>query len=469
MPKTSTTPGARRLALEIIGTWQRQNIPGGPAGPFLDDLIAKTLAEYPNLSRPDQGLLRELTTGVLRWRGRLDYCIGQAANKPIRQLHPLVLDLLRLTAYQLLFLDRIPPHAAVAESIKLAKKRRLPPALTAFVNAVSRTLAANIHHLPLPDPESEPVEALAAATSLPHWLASRWLANLGKDAAWARAEAAAKQPPLTIRTNTSLISRETLEAVLQAEGVTAEPCRYSPFGLILQGIPQPPLSLPSYQRGLWIFQDEAAQLATMLAQPEPGQQILEIGAGRGGKTTHLAQLMAERGNILAMDNSLIRLKALQGNLKRMTLTGVQLLLADATGSLPLQANHRFERILVDAPCSGLGVLRRHPELRWRRQPEDFSRFARLQQAILRQAAPYLAPGGILLYITCTTASEENEQVVQDFLEHQPEFSVCSPAAALPPEAQQLIDSQGYFRTLPERDGLDGFFAVALIKRNNKCF
>jgi 16S rRNA (cytosine967-C5)-methyltransferase len=137
MPKTSTTPNARRLALEIIGTWQRQNVPGGPAGPFLDDLIAKTLAEYPNLPRPDQGLLRELTTGVLRWRGRLDHCIGQAANKPIRQLHPLVLDLLRLTAYQLLFLDRIPPHAAVAESIKLAKKRRLPPALVAFVNAVT--------------------------------------------------------------------------------------------------------------------------------------------------------------------------------------------------------------------------------------------------------------------------------------------------------------------------------------------
>ena len=147
----------------------------------------------------------------------------------------------------------------------------------------------------------------------------------------------------------------------------------------------------------------------------------------------------------------------------MALTGVHLLLTDATGSLPIQANHRFDRLLIDAPCSGLGVLRRHPELRWRRQPEDFSRFARLQQAILRQAAPYLAPGGILLYITCTTAAEENEQVVQEFLDHQPEFAVHSPAAALPPEAQHLIDPQGYFRTLPERDGLDGFFAAALIK------
>jgi 16S rRNA (cytosine967-C5)-methyltransferase len=406
-----------------------------------------------------------LTTGVLRWRGRLDYCIGQAASKPVPQLHPLVLDLLRLTAYQLLFLDRIPPHAAVAESVQLAKKRHLPPALVAFVNAVSRTLAQKIHSLPLPDRKSEPVAALAAAASLPPWLASRWLENLGEEAAWPRAAAANQQPPLTIRINTSLISRETLKEVLEAEGVAVEPCRYSPVGLILHEIRQPPLSLPSYQRGLWIFQDEAAQLATMLLQPEPGQQILEIGAGRGGKTTHLAQIIAGRGNIVAVDTSRTRLQALQSNLKRMALTEVQLLLADATASLPLHAKHRFARILIDAPCSGLGILRRHPELRWRRQPTDFSHFAALQRAILSQAAPYLAPGGILLYITCTTASEENEQVIHEFLEQQPEFTVSSPAAALPPEAQQLIEPPGYFRTLPEREGLDGFFAVALLKGN----
>jgi 16S rRNA (cytosine967-C5)-methyltransferase len=404
-----------------------------------------------------------LTTGVLRWRGRLDYCIGQIANKPIRQLHPLVLDLLRLTAYQLLFLDRIPPRAAVAESVKLAKKRHLPPALTAFVNAVSRTLAENLQNLPLPDPDSEPEAALAAAASLPHWLAVRWLQELGPDAAWSRAEAANHQPPLTIRVNTALISRENLAIVLEAEGVVTEPCRYSPFGLNLQELQQSPFSLPSYQKGLWLFQDEAAQLVTMLLQPEPGQLILEIGAGRGGKTTHLAQLLNGQGEIVAVDNHRPRLTALRLNLQRMALTRVTRLLADATSSLPFRNYHRFDRILVDAPCSGLGILRRHPELRWRRQPEDFSRFAGLQQAILRQAAPYLAPGGILLYITCTTESEENERVVQEFLDHQPEFRLTSPGAALPQPARQFVDPSGYFRTLQEREGLDGFFAVALTR------
>ncbi len=309
--------------------------PAAAAGPFLDDLIAQTLAAYPNLSRPDQALLRELTTGILRWRGRLDYLIGQAASKPLRQLHPLVLDLLRLTAYQLLFLDRIPPRAAVHESVRLAKARRLPPALTAFVNAVSRTLAENIHRLPLPDPDSEPQAALAAAASLPEWLAARWLEELGRDAAWSRAQAGNLQPPLTIRVNTRLISRENLIDVLQAEGVATEPCRYSPLGLTLHGINQPPFTLPSYQRGFWLFQDEAAQLVTMLLQPEPGQQILEIGAGRGGKTTHLAQVLAGQGKIVAVDNNLPRLGALRDNLQRMALTGVDLLLTDATGSLPL--------------------------------------------------------------------------------------------------------------------------------------
>lgn len=401
---------------------------------------------------------------MLRWRGRLDYAIGQATGRPVHKLHPLVLDLLRLTAYQLLFLDRIPPSAAVNESVKLAKARRLPPALTALVNAVGRTLAAGRQDLSLPDPGAAPVEALAVATSLPEWLAVRWLADLGPEAAWARAQANNQHPPLTVRVNTASISPDDLREVLRAEGVAAAPCRYSPAGLIIQALSQAPFSLPSYQRGLWLFQDEAAQLATLLLAPTPGQDILEIGAGRGGKTTHLAQMLQGRGRVLAVDNSRTRLSALGQNLKRLGLTGVDLLLADAAAPLPIRPERGFDRILVDAPCSGLGVLRRHPELRWRRQPGDFPRFAALQKALLRQAAPYLRTGGCMLYITCTTESEENEQVVQDFLASHPDFSLQPPAPALPFQASQLIDPRGYFRTRPEQDGLDGFFGAVLIKQ-----
>jgi len=454
---------SRWLALEVLSTWQRLNPPGGPPGPFLDDLLHAALARHADLARSDQTLVWELATGVMRWRRRLDYVIARTSTTPLHRLHPVVLDLLRLTAYQILFLDRIPAHAVVAEAVSLARARRLPPALAAFVNAVGRQLAAAAPTIPHPDPEVEPVAALAVAASVPEWLAVRWLTELGPEPAWRRAQAVNAVPPLTIRVNTGLVSRETLSGILLAEGVTAAPCRWSPLGLTLLSLPGSPVRLSSYQRGLWLFQDEAAQLATLLLQAAPGQTILEIGAGRGGKTSHLAQLLGGRGHIVALDKSWRRLADLQQQLRRLQVTGVEVLQADASRPLPLTPQCLFDRVLIDAPCSGLGVLRRHPELKWRRQPEDIPRFAALQTQLLCQAAPLVRPGGLLLYITCTSTAEENEAVVQAFLAAQPGFALL-PATVQPPSpAHAFLDAQGYFRTSPEDHEMDGFFA-ALLQR-----
>ncbi len=452
---------SRWLALTVLSTWQRLNPPGGGAGPFLDDLLAEALAEHPGLSQPDQALLRELATGVMRWRRRLDYVLAQTSTTPIHRLHPVVLDILRLTAYQLLFLDRIPAHAAVAEAVNLAKARRLPPALAAFVNAVGRKLAERGKTIALPKPETEPIAALAVAASLPDWLAARWLTELGPEQAWRRGRAVNEVPPLTVRVNTALVSRETLSDIFRTEGVATAPCRWSPLGLTILSLSGSPLSLPSYQRGLWLFQDEAAQLATLLLQARPGQKILEIGAGRGGKTSHLAQILGGEGLILALDNKARRLGDLRQQLQRLQLTGVAVLQADASRPLPLGAEGLFDRLLIDAPCSGLGVLRRHPELKWRRQPGDGDGFAALQRLLLIQAAPYVRPGGLLLYITCTTAAEENEAVVQEFLAARPEFALLPAAAQAPSPARQFLEAQGYFRTSPEDHNMDGFFAAVL--------
>ncbi len=454
----------RFLALDVLTSWQRLNLPGGPAGPSLDDLLAAALAANPTLSRSDQALLRELATGVCRWRLRLDYALSQVTSVPLSRLHPVVLAILRLTAYQLLCLERIPAHAAVDEAVNLAKARRLPPALVSFVNAVARTLAAQGRRLPLPDPATDPVQALAVTMALPHWLAARWLAELGPERAWQRAWACNQQPPLTLRVNLARTTPEQLQRLLAQEGVAAQPCRFSPCGLTLRSLNQSPFGLPSHQQGLWLFQDEAAQLATLLLQVQPGQRLLEIGAGRGGKTSHLAQMLAGQGLIVAVDHSRHRLTDLRRLLARMELTGVIPLQADASQPLPLAAGSLFDRILIDAPCSGLGVLRRHPELKWRRQPEDIDRFVSGQEALLAQAADYLRPGGLLLYITCTMTAEENDSVVQRFLAERPDYALV-PASALPASpARNFLDPQGYFRTTPEEHGLDGFFAALLIRR-----
>lgn len=426
-----------------------------------ESLIHETLARHPSLCRPDRALLLELVQGVLRWQLHLDFVISQVSATPLKRLHPLVLQILRLTTYQLLFLDRIPPAAAVNEAIRLAKSRHLPKVLVSFLNATLRRLAEVGKTVALPESRADPVQALAVATSHPPWLAARWLNRLGEAGAWQRCAANNRVPSLTIRVNSNKISPPELITILAQEGVEASPCRFSPLGLIIHSLDQPPLSLASYQQGLWLFQDEAAQLVTYLLQAEPGQRVLEIGAGRGGKTTHLAQMLGAYGQILALDQSHRRLVDLRRQVSRMGLHGISAVAADATAPLPLPPQPLLDRVLVDAPCSGLGTIRRHPEIRWWRSEADFPKYSTRQLSMLQQAASCLCPGGLLLYITCSTEAEENDAVVETFLAAEPEFHLCSSAPALPEAARYLVEPPGYFRTLPERDDLDGFFAAAL--------
>ncbi len=448
-------PGARTLALDIISGARRQER-------SVEDLLAATLKRHAGLPRPERALLLELVQGVKRWEIKLDFILSQVSAIPLRKLHPLVLNILRLGAFQILMLDRVPDRAAVHEAVKECRSRRLPSAHAGFVNAVLRRVAA-ADLPPLPGPEADPVLALSLEHSHPAWLVRRWLSRWGLEKTRARLMASNRIPPLTVRVNTLKTSPEALRARLAQEGVEAEPCRYAPAGLTLASLGSPPLELSSYQEGLWLFQDEGAQLVTHLLAAAPGQRVLEVGAGRGGKTGHLAALMADRGAILAVDHQFWRLRELKSNLARLGAAAAQPLLADAAAALPLR-RETMDAAAVDAPCSSLGIIRRHPEIKGRITEAALASFPPRQLALLAAAAACLKPGGRLLYITCTTEPEENEDVVNAFLSTHSEFHLAADPEALPAPVRVLLQPPGFFRTTPEDHGMDAFFAAVLIRR-----
>lgn len=452
--KPSSQPSARHLALGVLADAEAHDR-------RVEDLLAEALRRHPNLPRRERALLLELVQGVKRWQVRLDFILSRLSRLPWPKVHPLVRQILRLSAYQLLFLDKIPAHAAVDEAARLARSRMLPTSHVGFVNAILRRLAAGEAPL-LPDLDTDPVAALSIATAHPDWLTARWLHRYGLEETQARLNANNQTPPLTVRVNTLKTDPKSLIKRLEGEGVKAAPCRYSPVGLIFEAVDQAPAGLPSHQEGLWLFQDEAAQLAAGLLPVAPGHHILEIGAGRGGKTTHLGEMVKNQGVILALDYHRGRLLDLRRNLKRWGLAWVQPLRADATRPLPIKAGS-LDAVLMDAPCSALGVIRRHPEIKTRLKEADLATFPPRQRQMLENTAPLLKVGGYLLYITCTTETDENEDLITRFLADHPEYRLAHEPNLLPAAAREFLQSPGWFRTAPARHNLDGFFAALMVR------
>ena len=448
-------PGARALALDILAAAARSR-------QSVEELLAVALKRYPGLPRRERALLLELVQGVKRWEVRLDYLLARLSHIPPAKLHPLVLQLLRLGAFQLLWLDRVPARAVLHEAGNLAKAKGLPRSHVGFINAVLRRLAAG-EVPPLPDPAADPVLALSVIHSHPAWLVKLWVSRYGTEAAAARLIANNQIPPLTVRVNTLKTDPAALMARLAGEGVEARPGRFSPVGLIFDVLTSSPTDLPSYREGLWIFQDEGAQLAPFLLPLAPDLRLLEIGAGRGGKTTHLAEAMGNSGLLVAVDSHYHRLKELQLNTRRWGVTVSRPVRADAAQGLPLKPA-TLDAVVLDVPCSSLGIIRRHPEIKSRLRESDLATFPPRQQAMLEAAARLLKPGGRLLYITCTTEPAENEAQISAFLARHPEFHLATDPGRLPPQARPLIQPPGWFRTTPADHNLDAFFA-ALLARN----
>ena len=418
-------------------------------GAFADLALDAALAERPLPSR-DAALATELVYGTLRWQRYLDWILAPHSKRRLPSLDAPVLAILRMTAYQLAFLERVPPFAAVDDAVTLARGK---PGVAGFVNAVLRAFARRGATEREPAPPRDPLDALATRCSFPTWLAARWVARYGRDEAEALMRAINERPPLTLRANTLRVSREALAARLAAEeGLALRPTRWAPEGLVVGG-GGAPAAWCAFAEGAFAVQDEASMLVARLLEPRPGDTVADVCAAPGTKTTHLAQLLENRGRVLAFDPQPMRLARVREAAARLGAGIVEALDGTAEALAP-RFSAACEGVLVDAPCSSLGVLRRNPDVKWRRQPGDLAASAERQRGILAAAAAMVKPGGRLVYATCSLEPEENEEVAGAFRAAHPDFRPDPPAAFPFP-----LEADGTLRCLPHRHGTDGFTAV----------
>lgn len=448
-------PSPRSLAVDLLDRIER-------TGAYAEPLLDACLHDNP-LKTPDRHLLTSLVYGTLRMRGHLDWVIKQLYKGNFASMQEGIRNILRTALFQFLFMERIPVFALVDEAVELAKQRY--PGRENLVNALLRNSIRKVKNgeLSYPDFEKKPEEHIAVVHSHPSWLVHRWMNIYGPERTRSLCKANNQVPPVSIRVNQLRTTRAILKELLESEGFAVTESVFSPDGLLITESPQSIRSTCASRQGLFIFQDEASQLISHLIAPKAGEEILDLCCGTGVKATHLATLMNNEGHILAVDIYQAKLEALNRLSTGMGISMIETTRADASVDNRKTFQRKFDRILVDAPCSGLGTLRRNPEIKWRLNPRTLSSFVNLQKRILNQAAAFLRPGGRLVYSTCTMLPEENEFLIRKFLVSHKEFSPITPSD-LSPTTRSFVDDEGFFRTAPDTSGMDGFFAAILVRR-----
>jgi 16S rRNA (cytosine967-C5)-methyltransferase len=420
---------ARIAAVDALGAIDEQPIDLGEA-------IAR--ARQPLGDERDRALLLEIATGTLRMRGAIDYQIAARSSRSIDKLDAAVLRILRVSAFQLLYLSRLPAPAIINDAVELTRRAGKSSA-AGLVNAVLRKLAREREQLSWPDD-------LAVVHSHPRWLVDRWIGRHGRAAAEAWLQFNNRAPSLCLAVNRTLITRDALANELAAARVTTEPTTRAAHGL--QVVDGHPLHLNAFKEGRFIVQDEASQLVAELVEVRPGARVLDLCASPGGKTLALSAAAGADGLVVACDVRPHRVRLLTRTVRRCRLRNVQVMHIAGAGALPFR-DASFDAILIDAPCSGLGTVRRDPDIKWRRTADDLPHFAAAQRELLMRAADLARPAGVIVYATCSSEAEENEQVVASFLEQRPDF-----------RHERTHD------TLPFRDGLEAFFGAVLRREHS---
>lgn len=445
---------AREIALKVLKNVEEN-------GAYANIALNKVLEKY-KPGKLDRAFATEIVYGTLRTLNTLDWVISRFLQQPLASQTVWIRNILRLATYQLMYMDKVPHAAACNEAVELAKKYA-SAGVVKFVNGVLRNVTRNLDKIEYPDIQMDPVSHVALKYSHPRWMVERWLKEYGLDETIALCTANNQTPPNTIRTNTLRISRDELITYLQQEGVKAQKTRYALEGLNIGGF----LSfraLKPYQQGLFQIQDESSMLVGHVLNPAHGSRVLDAAAAPGGKSTHIAQLMKNTGLILSFDIHPHKLKLIQENCRRLGITNIKGMLGDAR-VMPAELNNWADYVLLDAPCSGLGVLRRRPDSRWRKEAYQIPILVKQQREMLDSVCKCVRPGGVLLYSTCTITYEENLGQVKEFLSQHDDFMLEDLSPLLPENmADEPGVSSGYIQLLPHIHGMDGFFIARMRKR-----
>ncbi|MEZ4216081.1 MAG: 16S rRNA (cytosine(967)-C(5))-methyltransferase RsmB [Myxococcota bacterium] len=450
---------ARQIAVRVLERVERVRA-------FADLALHHALAST-ELSGADRALATEIVYGTLRWRGRIDFVLGHVLDRDLEKLEPMVASILRAGAYQLLFADRIPASAAVDESVRCARALGAGRA-SGLVNAVLRRLARDHVGIPVPALDKDPHGHLVHALSVPPWIAERWLERFPPDEAAALARASNEPAPRTVRANRARTTRDALLARLRERYDEARPCAIARDGIAL-GRGAAPSRHPAFLAGEFSMQDEASQLVVELLDPQPGELVLDVCAAPGTKALAIAERVGDAGRVVACDRHAGRLRLVARDARRLGLAHVETLVRDGAESLEdlvPEGRAGFDRVLVDAPCSGLGSLRRNPDARWRIRPADVEALADLQRRILDRAAAVVRPGGVLVYSTCTLLPEENERQADAFAQRHPELRRCA-RRELPAHLTPALRDDGALECLPHVHGTDGFYAARFARADDR--
>jgi 16S rRNA (cytosine967-C5)-methyltransferase len=439
--------GPRGTAVKILNRIERSDA-------YLDKLLDAEL-KSDEMNELDKGLMNEIVTGVVRWKMKLDWVLTGFFHGNFTKAETNIKNALRVALYQILFLDKVPHAAAVNETVEFIKRLR-GQKVADLVNAVLRNIIRNMDNIRYPDPTEDRIRHLAVIESHPLWMVRRWVDRFGYDETHRFLSANNQRPDLSLRVNRLKIDFNYFISLFDQHQVQYTKSQHLDYFVRVKHMAGIGAS-EMFKQGFFAVQDESAGLPVLLLDPKPGDRVIDLCAAPGGKTTFIGELMKNVGEIVAVDRYETRLALVKGACQRLGIANAHIVVADATKiQLP-----PADKVLVDVPCSGLGVLSKKPDAKWSRESEDLFDLVQLQRSLLSNAASLVKPGGVLVYSTCTTEPEENVMMVQEFLTQHLDFGIESAQGWV---HRDLVNAEGFVETFPHRHGMDGSFAVRLRRR-----